>query len=478
MMLWSIRLKDIGIMITLFVLAGCQVTAPPRVSPKLGFTIPENWTTSEGKAEPVISNWSEWIENDSLQSTMAEALANNHNLKAAADRIQIAIAEAQMVGANLYPQLGASFNTTRHRQNITVPSLSGGKDTVQSTISNTFGMSLDVSWELDLWGRIRSESRAAVADIQAIQADYAGAQLSIAAQAAKAWLAVTEAYQQVTLAEQTVKNYQATAKQATDRADEGIQSPSDKHLALTNLASAKGLLQQRQDAFDGARRQLELLLGRYPAGLIEASSELPALPPPVPAGLPAEIIQRRPDIAVAERRLAASLQRVEAAKASLYPRISLTASGGSSSGEFQDLFSGDNILWTIAGNLVQPIFEGGRLRAQIRANDGRANESASLFAQQVLEAIGEVEGFLATEQFLVKQTEFTQEAARKAQEAVEVSQNRYAQGIESFIVVLESQRRALDTESSLLSLRRQQLETRIDLHLSLGGAFAVTSDQN
>jgi NodT family efflux transporter outer membrane factor (OMF) lipoprotein len=243
------------------------------------------------------------------------------------------------------------------------------------------------------------------------------------------------------------------------------------YLAVSNLAGAEALLQQRRQTLDSATLQLEVLLGRYPAGRIEAV-DLPPVPPSPPVGLPAQLIARRPDLVVAERQLAAALERVDSAKAALYPRISLTASGGLSSEDLKDLFSAERLLWTIAGNLVQPVFEGGRLRAQIAAGKGRSAEAAAVFAQRVLDALAEVETALRFDVLLADRESASQVAAEQASDAVEVSQNRYAQGVKSFIVVLESQRRALDASSAVLSVRRARTENRVDLFLALGGGFA------
>jgi len=191
----------------------------------------------------------------------------------------------------------------------------------------------------------------------------------------------------------------------------------------------------------------------------------------VPAGLPAEVIRRRPDVGALERTLAAALERAKAAKGALYPRLSLTGSTGTSSSELGDLVSGDFFVWSLAGGLVQPLFEGGRLRAEVSAAEGRARTSAAAFAQGVLTALFEVEAALAAEAYLAGQEEALGRATAAARQAVTVSENRYAQGVEPLLVVLESQRRALDAESSWIAVRRARLGNRLDLHLALGGGF-------
>lgn len=453
------------------ILGGCVADPPTATDPPFGFDIPGDWSADAMQSEPTVDAWWTLFQDEQLDAIIDESLSNNYDIAAAAARIEIAAAEARIAGADLFPQVSGEVAASRQRTNFTGSTLPGlGSADPVPVRTNSFGVSLDVSWELDVWGRIRSGASSAAADFQAAQADFAGARLSVAGQTAKAWLAVAEAGQQVELATATVNSFEATARQATNRVNAGVQPPSDMHLARSNLASARGLLQDRERTLDAARRQLESLLGRYPAGRIDAV-RLPGVPPPPPVGLPAEIIQRRPDLVAAERRLASALKRTDAAEAALYPRLSLTASGGTSTDEFRDLLSGDRLVWTIAGNLVQPIFEGGRLRARVQSAEGRTAEARAQFGQSVLDAFVEVESSLRADALLAARERALAEATDQARSAVEVSQNRYSQGIETFIVVLESQRRALDNESALISVRRLRLENRVNLHLALGGGF-------
>jgi len=446
--------------------AGCDVKPPGALSTDLGFKAPGGWVAVGGEGRPILDQWWASFKDKGLNDTIAEALASNHDLKAAAARIETAAAESRIAGADFHPQLNGGFGSSRSRSNNAGP---GGAVTPLRT--SNLGVSLDVSWEMDVWGRVRSAVRATAANFQATQADYAAAMLSVAGQTAKAWVTVVEARQQIALTERTVATYRETARQASDRVKAGISSRTDKYLAAANLASAEGLLQQRRETLARARRQLEVLLGRYPDGRVDSAAKLPVTPPLPPVGLPADIIRRRPDLVAAERQLAASIQRVDASQKALYPRFSLTASTGTSSDELRNLLDGDYLIWTIAGNLVQPLFQGGRLRARIDAEKGRAEEATARFAQQAIQAFSEVEIALATTSLLADREQALQKASEEAIEAVKVSHNRYAQGVENFLVVLESQRRALDAESAVLAVRRQRLTNRIDLHLALGGGF-------
>jgi outer membrane protein, multidrug efflux system len=183
------------------------------------------------------------------------------------------------------------------------------------------------------------------------------------------------------------------------------------------------------------------------------------------------LLERRPDLIAAERRLEASDARWAQARASLYPRISLTASGGTRTRELADLVSSDFSVWTLAANLAQPIFEGGRLRAGVDLAKARSGEAAAQYSGAVLRAFMEVESALRAEQLLAEREGHLEKATREAQAALRLARQRYASGLEDFVTVLEAQRRVLEAEGQLISVRRLRLDTRVDLHLALGGGF-------
>jgi NodT family efflux transporter outer membrane factor (OMF) lipoprotein len=318
---------------------------------------------------------------------------------------------------------------------------------------------------------LNARARAGLADFQASSADLQSARLSLAAQAVKAWFAVAEARQQLALAEATVESWRSSSEQVRDRFEEGIRPSLDLRLALANLAGAEALLEQRKLQLDSAVRQLEVLLGDYPDKSIMTPSELPDTPPSIPAGIPAEIISRRPDLVAAERRVAAAGSRVSAARGDLYPRFSLTAAGGTASRALEDLVDGDFSVWSLVGNIVQPLFQGGRLRAAVAQTEAGADEVMATYASAALRAFAEVEIALAAESLLAQREEALSRAAGESRQAQLLAEDRYGSGLESFVTVLEAQRRSLQAEGELIAARRLRLENRVDLHLALGGGF-------
>jgi NodT family efflux transporter outer membrane factor (OMF) lipoprotein len=444
---------------------GCATAPEPELS-EAGVEPRPRWTAERASNATPVDGWISRFGVPSLEDAVREALTHNQNLLAAQARLDAALAQARIAGADLYPSLSAGGSARRQKQVLV-----GIFPEPFSTQSTNVGVSLDVTWEADVWGRVRAGRRAAVAEARASAEDLEAARLSIAAQTAKAWFAATEARAQRELAERTVAAFRSSANSVRRRYELGLAGPLDLRLLESNLDGAEALLATRRDVEQRTRRQLELLLGRYPSAALDTGSRLPDLPGDVPAGVPAEIVARRPDLAAAERRLEASGFRVAQSRAARYPSISLTASGGRSSNEFEDLLDGDFTVWSLAGNLLAPVFQGGRLAAGV--DRAEANQRAALhgFADAALAAFAEVESALAAEELLAERQRALESAAAQAVGAEDLADEQYRRGLVDVLAVLESQRRALDAQSQLLAVRRERLDNRIDLHLALGGGF-------
>lgn len=300
---------------------------------------------------------------------------------------------------------------------------------------------------------------------------YRGARMSLAAQTAKAWFATIEARRQLELAQATYENSLTNHEQVRTRYERGVRPSLDMRQSKSELALSQDRLHQREQRYEMTIRQLEVLIGRYPSGAFAIAGDLPQVPHPVPAGLPADLISRRPDLIAVERQFAASQANHKAAKRLRYPRISLTASSGTSSDALGNLLNGDFSVWNLIGNLTQPLFQGGRIQGNIDLASARETEAAALFAQTVLQAYGEVENALSAEAHLAKRQAALETAAEQAREARRLAEDRYYRGLIDLLTVLQTRNTAYLTESQLLVVRQQRLQTRIDLHLALGGGF-------
>jgi NodT family efflux transporter outer membrane factor (OMF) lipoprotein len=449
-------------------------SAPKRQSSPVKNQVPNAWTAGStiSDRQSIKINWWRDFQDTQLDSLITNALKYNYNLKAAAQRVQAARAQATIVGAPLFPQVSLGLNGTKRRQNfIGFPIPGSGGGGVLSTTATTYGVSTNLNWEIDLWGRLRNDKAAALADYQGAQADHLGARLSLSGQTTKSWFAAIEARRQLDLAQSTRDNFQAVNDQIQTRYESGLRPPLDLRLSLSNVATAEAVVAQRRQQYDGSVRQLEILLGRYPAADLAIAQDLLPMPAPIPAGLPADLIARRPDLMIAERQVAAANARVKVAKRARYPSISLTSSGGTSSTSLSNLLSGDFIVWSFAGNLLQPLFQGGRLRAGIKLAEANQEQALAGFAEQALRAYGEVESALMAETYLRDRENALREASEQAVAARELAENRYTRGVSDVITLLGSQRRAFEAEGQYLTVRRQRLDARVDLYLALGGGF-------
>jgi multidrug efflux system outer membrane protein len=327
-----------------------------------------------------------------------------------------------------------------------------------------------------VWGRLRAGKDAAKGELEAARAAYDGARLSLAGQTAKAWFAVLEAREQLDLAERQLASWRTTEAQVGARYERGLRSPLDLRFARTQVAASEARAIIRRHALDRIARQLEALLGRYPSAELAATSpsanlsEWPPMPA-VPSGVPLDVLARRPDLVRAEQRVFAADRRVWAAKASLLPRVAITGSAGSVSEDFAHLLDGDFGVWQLAANLMQPIFEGGRLRGAVRKAKSAAGAEAADYVSTAIVAFTEVEIALSGESYLARTEEALERASVEAAAAERLASERYRSGIEGYVTLLESSRSALQADSALIEARRQRLENRVDLVLALGGGI-------
>ena len=452
------------------VTAGCSrsLQRPTRAST---VKVPDNWTGGEVVPGAGQSDWWTYFGDKELNQVVSRVLDRNQDLRAAVARIEAAEAQARIASASQLPQLDAGFDMGRRRQNFLGFPIPGAEGKVLSRTYSSAGLSLNLGWEVDLWGKVKAGKLAAMANTQARQAELAAARLSLSAQAARAWFSATEARGQVALAGSSVESYRMSVGRIRARFESGIRPALDLRLALAELKIAEAALQSRLELADRGVRQLQILMGDYPDGRYGVEKDLPMGPDRVPTGLPSELVHRRADLVAAERDLLASDARIAEAKAQLRPRFSLTSSFGTSSDQLRNLLSPDLLVWSLAGNAAQPIFNRGRLKAGVSLNQARAEEAAARYESAVLAAYNDVEAALAAEEVIRRRRQALEAAAEHSVAARELAEQRYRSGLTGIITLLASQRTAIDSESQLLTLRRLQLDNRVNLHLALGGSF-------
>ncbi len=466
--------RFLALSLAVVLLPACA-SVPPSAPPELELEVRESWSSEAVPGDASSEPWWQSFGDPSLDRIVAEALDHNYDLRAAAAAVEAASSQARIAGADRKPQVGAGFDAARRQQIFVGLPIPGDSGPLKSK-SNAFGASLNVSWEPDLWGRLRAGKAAAAADARAAEADYASARLSLAGQVAKAWFSVVEAERQVQLARDTVESRRTSTDRIAVRYRRGVAVPLDLRLARSNQAEAESSVELRRRQLDIAQRQLEILLGRYPIGQVgfeRTRIELPEVPAEVPAGLPSELVARRPDLQAAERRLEAAGLRVREARRALYPRVALTGSGGTTSDSLGDLLDSDFSVWSLAGSLLQPIFQGGRLRAAVDLAESSRDRALAQYAQSVLRAFAEVETALSAERLLKAEERAQATATEESKAAARLAEDRYLAGLGDYLTILESQRRAFLSESRLLTIRALLLNNRADLHLALGGDFGL-----
>lgn len=419
---------------------------------------PSAWTTVQQNPGEVQIGWLAGFNDDVLTALVAEAQNKNLDLKLAASSVESARALSRQAASALSPQLNLSTGSSR-----------SGTD--QATGNSSQSIGLQAGWELDLWGRIRSGNQAAAQSLLAAEADYKFAQHSIAANVAQAYFASIEATQQLDIAQQSIDTLIETNRIVKVQFENGIGNRQNLALAEADLASAKDSLASSDGARRDALRSLELLLGRYPEAELKVAQSLPRTPQATPAGLPSELLERRPDLIAAERRIAAAYNNLDQAKAARLPSVSLSGSLGGSSNSLGSLLDPGNIAWQAASSLLAPLFDGGLRQAQVDASSADQKAAVTSYAKAALAAFGEVETALDQSVVLQQRVAALTDTLKASEEALRIANIQFKEGEIALIDVLSIQQRVFSARRNLLSVKRAMLSQHVSLNLALGGSW-------
>jgi NodT family efflux transporter outer membrane factor (OMF) lipoprotein len=461
----NVRLTVIGLCLALAAGAGCAVKQAPPAVESLNSVLPPtaampaDWKSAGGTAGTVATDWITSFGDQRLEALVLEAFTNNLELKAAAARIDVASALVVQARALLYPQLMAVGSV----------GAVGRDDTHDRS-----GLAGELSWELDLWGRVRAQAAVATASREATQADLLYVRQSTAALIATLWYQsiATERLRQT--AQESAGIYEELLRLVRTKNDLGQIGRQDVALAGADLDRAR----QRERSFAATEQQiargLEVIVGRYPAAELQLAADLPPLPAPVPDGLPSELLERRPDLVAAERRLVAAFHNIQVAEAARLPRIALTAGGGRSTSDLLRLANVPAGFWRVGADVLAPLFTAGALKSQVEQANAEQQAALALYGQAVLRAFSEVESSLANEQLLADQQTYLESVLSQDSEAVRLGRLRYEAGATDLLSVLQLQSRQLSTQFDLIAIRNSRLANRVALHLALGGGFIAT----
>lgn len=459
-------MKPFILLTSSFILATASVAAVGPDYHRPDVTSPVAWKQAAPTGALPRGDWWKAFNDPALDDLVARALNANQNLVAAAARVEQARAAAGIARSAYLPAVALGASESRARTSETTDN----KFPVAE--STTYQGALNASWELDLFGRVRRLNEGARAEAAASAVDFENVRLSLTAEVASTWFSLRALDRETVLVNDGVALRRKALELVSSRQRSGAATEFDVARAETELASTEAeaaALLNRRAALQNA---LAVLVGEA-APAFEISnlkSEMPASPA-VPAGLPSELLERRPDIAAAEAALASANARIGVAKAAFFPAISLTGSFGYASGDIDRLANSDSRLWSIGPSLYLPIFQGGRNQANLARSRAAYDESVALFRQRVLVAFREVQDALTATQLLADQAAAQDRAVAAARRAGDLAQTRYDAGFVNYFEVIDAQRTVLANERAATQLGAQQLINSVALIKALGGGW-------
>ena len=451
--------------VMLFMLSGCaSIDLTPEatvVEPQTVVTEdvlpPQDWVVPAPDALP-STDWVRAFPDTALIELVDEALRKNTTIGSAYAGLDAALALENINRADRVPSVNASGGLSRTEQaNEFAPDFT------------SLDLGLNASWEPDLWGRISDNINAAELEVEASATDVAAARLSITGQVAQTWFALIESRLLSDLSIDDVETQERALRFTERRFQSGVSGSQDVRLVRSSLAQAQATQSSRLQNMAEITRQLEVLLKRYPQNQIEAASDLPELPSLTGAGAPSYILTQRPDLIAAEQRLAAQGIEIDLARKALLPSLSLSASTSASGGGIGSLFDVDALVASLVSNLTAPIFQGGRLRANVDLQEAVLQQQMESYVGTVLSAYLDVENALYAEGLLEKTESALKVAVEEALGAEQRLEQRYIEGLATIFELLDAQTRRISSEGQLISARAERLQNRVRLHVALGG---------
>jgi NodT family efflux transporter outer membrane factor (OMF) lipoprotein len=455
----------------LALLSGCAALGPDYQRPTL--ETPAQYKELDGwrPAQPADAlprgDWWSAFGDAQLDSLISQVDVSNQTVRAAEARFRQARALADQARAELYPNVTANGSATRSKS----PSLANQPNLAQGAVNN-YNLSANASWELDLWGRVRRSVEAGEAQYQASAADLEAARLSAAAALAQDYFSLRTADATAQLLRDTVAAFERTLELTRNRYAAGVAAKADVVQAEVQWKSAQAQLVD----IGVQRAQLEhaiaLLLGRPPAVFFLEPAPLAARLPAIPPGLPSELLERRPDVASAERNVAAANARIGVARAAYFPTLTLSGAAGYRSASLADLVSAPSRLWSLGAAFAQVLFDGGSREAQNAQAIAAYDEQVATYRQTVLTAFQEVEDNVAALRILEEEAQLQDEVVRSARQALDLTTNQYKAGIVSYLNVITAQTTLLANERTLVDLLGRRLTASVNLVKALGGGWS------
>ena len=454
-------------------LGGCMV-GPDYMKPSVPMTSiykeADGWKVAQPGDHLPRGQWWVILGDPELHALEEQVAAANQNLKIAEARLREARALVRFNRAALFPTISAGVGISSIRDSANRPFLTPN---VNTGSSGDLLFSLDMSYEIDLWGRVRRTVAAARNEAQATAADLETARLSLQAELAIDYFELRAADAQKQLLDETVKAFEAALRLTTNRFQGGAAPKSDVAQAQTQLDTT---LAQATDV-TVQRAQLEhaiaTLIGKPPAAFSLSPRPLDTPPPDIPVGLPSQLLERRPDIAAAERRVAEANEQIGIAKAAYYPTLMLNASVGFEGSSFGNVLNASSLLWAVGASITQTIFDGGRRRATSDAARAAYDATVAGYRQTTLTAFQQVEDNLAALRILEQEAQQQRRAVESAQQSLQLFTNRYRGGVDNYLQVITAQTVTLSNQRNEIDILRRRMDASVLLVKALGGGWDV-----
>jgi NodT family efflux transporter outer membrane factor (OMF) lipoprotein len=450
----------------LLLTTACATTSPvpaPQVGAPAGWSEPPT-----ADAAAVSADWWQRFGSAELQTLIDEALAGSPDLAIAVERVRQAEAQVRVAGASLFPQVdvaaSSSARTTRDR------------DTNSSVRTEGAGTTLSASYELDLWGRNAAGVSSAAASLRAAGFDRETARLTLIAGVANAYFEILSLRGRMANGRENVAIAERVLQVVSARARNGAASPLDVARQEATVLSQRAALLPLEQQERQTLAALAILLGRVPEGFdVQARGVSELHVPSISPGLPAELLVRRPDLASSEAQLLASNADLAAARAALLPSIQLTGSAGAASGALLGFLSGSTATAALAASVLQPIFDGGRLRGQVSLAESRERELVETYRKAILSAFADVESALAAATRLQQREALQVQVEARSREALRLAEVRYREGADDLLTVLDAQRTLFDAQDQLAQARLDRLDAAVALFKALGGGWQAAA---
>ena len=453
-------------------LSGCMVgpdyVRPPVDSPQ-AFRFAEKDVRDTANTE-----WWKQFQDPALDGLIAEALANNRNIRIAVANVEQAAGALQQTRASFYPQVGYQGTGTRQQLSESDGSpLSSAAPNPRTSYQALAG----ASWEIDLWGRIRRLSEAAQATLFATEQARRGVVLSLVSTVASSYLQLRGLDQQLEISRRTLAAYAESVRLFELRFRYGVINQMIVEQARSQYATAAAQIPQLESQIAQTENALSILLGRNPGPIQRGKSLVQLASPAVPAGLPSDVLERRPDIAQAEQQLIAANARIGAARALYFPTISLTGTFGGASAELSDLFSGPARAWSFAGALAGPIFTGGAIAGTVAQAEAAQKAALLGYELAIQNAFADVENALVSRTKSAEQLQAQERLVKSLSEYERLARLQYDGGFTDYLTVLNAQQQLFPAELNYTQVQAQNLNALVGLYKAMGGGWIVEAER-